>query len=56
MLTIASLVALAAIAFGTYIYVSQNDKSGMLVAGVGVVYLLVEIGFLILYFRRVKTT
>lgn len=56
MLTIVSLAALVAIAFGIYLFVSQNDKSGIFIASGGVVCILVEIGVLVLYFHRVKTT
>lgn len=55
LLTIASLVALVTIAFGTYVYINHIDKSGIFLVIVGVVFILVEIASLILYFRRVKT-
>ena len=54
-LTIVFLVTLAMIAFGTYIYVSYNDKSGIVIASAGVVSICFEIVALILYFRRAKT-
>jgi hypothetical protein len=56
LLTIVSLVALSTIAYGTYIYVSYNDKSGIFVASGGVVCICFETVALILYFRRAKTT
>ena len=56
LLAIVFLVALVKIGFGMYQYRSHNDKSGLFVACAGALFILVEIGILILLFRRVKTT
>jgi hypothetical protein len=55
LLAIVTLVVLLMIAFGTYVYVNHIDKSGIIVVIVGIVCILIEIGSLLLYFRRVKT-